>query len=112
MSISAGRLRHRIDIEQKSYNQDSSGDMIASWAALYENVPSSIEPLSAREFLAAQNTQSQVVARVTIRYRAGLNATMRINHNGTIYNPAGFLSDKISGLEYLTIPVTAGTNEG
>jgi len=112
MSISAGRLRHRIDIEQKSYNQDSSGDMIASWAALYSNVPSSIEPLSAREFLAAQNTQSQVVARVIIRYRSGLNATMRINHNGTIYNPAGFLSDKISGLEYLTIPVTAGTNEG
>jgi SPP1 family predicted phage head-tail adaptor len=105
MSIAAGKFRHRIDIEQLTNTQDSSGDMIESWSALHSNVSAAIEPLSAKEFLSAQSTQSQAVARITIRYRAGLNATMRINHNGTLYDPAGFLSDKESGLEYITIPV-------
>lgn len=105
MSITAGKFRHRIDIEQLTNTQDSSGDMIESWSVLYANVPAAIEPLSAREFLSAQSTQSMAVARITIRYRSGLDATMRFNHNGVYYDPAGVLSDKESGLEYLTIPV-------
>ncbi len=112
MSIKAGVLRHRIDIEQLTITQDSSGDAVRSWSALHSSVPASIEPLSARDFIAASAVQSQIVARVTIRYRAGLNASMRLNHNGTIYNISGILPDKDSGLEYLTMPVTAGVNEG
>ena len=65
-----------------------------------------------REFLAAQANQSQVVARMVIRYRDGLHAAMRIVHRGKVYNPAGFLPDADSGLEYLTIPVTQGVNDG
>ena len=112
MSIKAGVLRHRIDIEQLTITQDSSGDAVRSWSALHSSVPASIEPLSARDFIAASAVQSQIVARITIRYRAGLNASMRLNHNGTIYNISGILPDKDSGLEYLTMPVTAGVNEG
>ena len=112
MSIKAGVLRHRIDIEQLTITQDSSGDAVRSWSALHSSVPASIEPLSARDFIAASSVQSQIVARITIRYRSGLNASMRLNHNGTIYNISGILPDKDSGLEYLTMPVTAGVNEG
>lgn len=112
MSIKAGQLRHRIDIEQITITQDSSGDAVKFWAALYSSVPASIEPLSARDFIASSAVQSQIVARITIRYRSGLNAAMRINHNGTIYNISGILADKNSGLEYLTMPVTAGVNDG
>ncbi len=112
MSIKAGVLRHRIDIEQLTITQDSSGDAVRSWSALHSSVPAAIEPLSARDFIAASAVQSQIVARITIRYRAGLNASMRLNHNGTIYNISGILPDKDSGLEYLTMPVTAGVNEG
>jgi len=112
MSIKAGVLRHRIDIEQLTITQDSSGDAVRSWSALHSSVPASIEPLSARDFIAASAVQSQIVARITIRYRSGLNASMRLNHNGTIYNISGILPDKDSGLEYLTMPVTAGVNEG
>jgi len=112
MSIKAGVFRHRIDIEQLTITQDSSGDAVRSWSALHSSVPASIEPLSARDFIAASSVQSQIVARITIRYRSGLNASMRLNHNGTIYNISGILPDKDSGLEYLTMPVTAGVNEG
>lgn len=113
MSLSAGRLRHRIDIQQRAHVQDPvTGEMVPGWANVWTAVPASIEPLSAREFIAAQATQSQVVARITLRYREGLDASMRIVHKGAIYNIAGLLPDKSSGLEYFTIPVSSGANQG
>lgn len=60
----------------------------------------------------SQSTQSQVTARITIRARAGLTASMRIIHNGRFYNPEGWFADPDSGLEYLTAPCREGTNEG
>lgn len=71
-----------------------------------------IEPLSAREFVAASSIQSQVMARITIRHRQGIEAKMRILHRGQVYNIEGVLSDKVSGFEYLTLPVSTGVNEG
>nr|WP_028627661.1 phage head closure protein [Pseudomonas resinovorans] len=113
MSLSAGRLRHRIDIQQRADVQDPvTGEMVPGWATVWAAVPCAIEPLSAREFIAAKATQSQVVARITLRFRDGLDASMRILHKGKIYNIAGLLPDKDSGLEYFTIPVSQGVNQG
>jgi SPP1 family predicted phage head-tail adaptor len=123
MTLAAGRLRHRVLIERRDFLRDSNGDVIQDpntgetsedWFPVAE-VYAAIEPLSAREFLAAQSTQSQVTARIVIRHRDGLTAGLRLVHmvNGTrgaVYNPAGFLADKDSGLEYLTIPVSAGVS--
>ena len=115
-SLKAGRLRHRVTIQEYVYQgQDpDTGAEIRAWSdvAGCESVPCAIEPLSAREFIAAQSTQSQVVARIVMRYREGLDASMRIVHKGKIYNPQGFLADADSGLEYFTIPVTQGVNDG
>lgn len=86
--------------------------MITSWADVWTNIPASIEPLSAREFIQSQAEQAQVTARITIRYRDGLVPTMRILHKSRIYNPTGFLEDKDSGIEYITIPVSEGVNDG
>lgn len=115
MSMQAGRLRHRIAIQQKVQAQNPvTGAITHTWQTVagMESVPASIEPLSVRELLAAQAVQSEMIARITIRYRPGLDATMRILHKGKIYNPAGWLPDKDSGLEYLTAPVSQGVNEG
>lgn len=113
MSLKAGRLRHRVDIQSKSNVQDPvTGEITTTWVNTWTSVPASIEPLSAREFIAAQAVQSMVTARITLRYRVGLDASMRIVHNGTIYNPAGFLGDPDSGLEHVTIPCSQGVNNG
>jgi len=123
MTLAAGRLRHRVLIEQYVLAVDSNGDAIqdtntgettGSWQEL-ATVWAAIEPLSAREFLAAQAMQSKIEAKIVIRHRMGLNAAMRLVHmingaRGPVYNPAGFLADKDSGLEYLTIPVSAGVS--
>lgn len=124
MSIAAGRLRHRVQIEQYVLDRDSNGDVIqdpntgetsGQWTAVAE-VWAAIEPLSAKEFIASKSLQSQITARIVIRQRPGLDASMRLVHmvngaRGALYNPAGFLADKDSGLEYLTIPVSAGVSD-
>lgn len=113
MALKAGRLRHRVDIQARQDVQDpNTGDVTPAWVTVWPNVPAAIEPLSAREFIAAQAVQSQVVARITMRYRQGLDASMRILHKSTVYNIAGLLPDKDSGLEYFTVPVSAGVNNG
>lgn len=124
MTIAAGKLRHRVRIEQYVDVLDSSGEptrgehgeFIKEWQEV-ATVWAAIEPLSAREFIQSAAMQSQITARIIIRYRSGLNAAMRLVHlvndvPSKIFNPAGFLADKESGLEYLTIPCSEGVNEG
>lgn len=111
MALSAGRLRHRIRIERPDYTQDPiTGEMTQGWELVADKVPAAIEPLSAREFMAAQAVQSKVTARILIRRRDGIDATMRIIHRGLIYNIHGVLADPESGLEYLTLPCSEGVS--
>ena len=112
MGLDAGRLRNRVAIQQVTNAQNTTtGEITRTWATI-ATVWASVEPLSVREFLQSKTDQSGVAARITIRHRAGLDASMRILHGTTIYSPAGFLADKDSGTEYLTIPCTQGVNEG
>lgn len=111
MALAAGRLRHRIVIQEPVIDQDSSGELTTFWVDVAETW-AAIEPLSVREFIAAQQMQSAVSARITIRYRDGLTPQMRILHRGRVYNPQGWLSDPESGLEYLTAPCSEGVNDG
>lgn len=111
MALAAGRLRHRITIQQPENVQDSAGYMQTMWTDVAE-VWAAVEPASVREFIASQQMQSEIVARITIRYRAGLTAQMRILHRDRIYNPQGWLADPESGLEYLTAPCSEGVNDG
>lgn len=108
----AGKLRHRVTIEQPGQAQDpTTGEMIPGWQAV-ATVWASIEPLSVRDFMAAQAAQSEVSARITIRHREGLDPTMRITHRGKAYKIEGLLPDDRSGRQWLTIPVSEGVSDG
>lgn len=108
----AGKLRHQIEIQRLEQTQDAeSGEVIQTWVR-FASTWASIEPLSAREFIAASAIQSKVSARVVIRYRAGIVPTMRVVHMQRIYNIEGVLADSVSGFEYLTLPVSEGVNDG
>lgn len=111
--MDAGKLRHRIDIEQRADAQDPvTGEMVPAWSVFASAVPAAIEPVSVREFVAGQAVQSEVTTRIVVRYRPGLDPSMRIRHGSRIYNPQGFLADVDSGRDYLTIPCSEGVNEG
>jgi SPP1 family predicted phage head-tail adaptor len=111
MALAAGKLRHRVTIQEQVETRDSSGDVLIEWED-FAVVWAAVEPLSVREFISAQSMQSQIVARITVRYRDDLTATMRILHRDSVYNPQGWLPDPESGLEYLTAPCSAGVNDG
>lgn len=112
MAFHPRKLRHRIDIEERVSIIDSNGDRAEMWQAVHSNVPAEVDTLSVREYISSQHMNSQIVARITIRHRTGLNSSQRINHNGRIYNPEGWMPDKDSMLNYLTAPCSEGVNEG
>lgn len=114
MSIQAGKLRHRIEIQHKVALRDPvTGEFgEASWQ-LFAKVWAQVTPLSAKDLLAAQAAQSEATARMVIRYRSGVLPTMRIVYRGGVYSIEGSpLEDPKSGLEYLTILVSKGLKDG
>ena len=109
----AGKLRHRVTFQSPGTTQDPvTGEMVQGWATTWDKVPASVEPLSVKDFIASSATQSSLSARIVIRYRAGVLPSMRILHRGAIYNIQGVMPDADSGLEYLTLAVSAGVNDG
>lgn len=109
----AGKLRHRITIEERSGStQDpQTGEMIPDWSEV-DTVWAEKRPSSAREFKQSKAGQSEISGAFRIRYRDDLNAAMRITHNGKVYNIEGVLEDNESGLEWLTLPYSEGVNDG
>jgi len=110
--MDAGRLRHRVTIQSVTETRDTSTGAIAtSWADV-ATVWAAVEPLSGREFLAAQANQAEVVARILIRYRDDVTAKMRVLHGARVYNIRAALPDNESGAEHLTLMVSEGVNNG
>lgn len=111
MALAAGKLRHKVLIQYPLTTQDpATGAMIVVWTDV-ASVWASVEPLSAREFIAASAEQSEVNGKVVIRRRDGIDATMRILYRGLAYHILGVLTDPVSGLEYMTLPVSEGVRE-
>ena len=84
LSLPAGRLRHRIEIQNYEMAQDELGQPINTWAH-WADVWASIEPLQGREFLAAMALQSQTTVRIRMRYRPDVTSQMRVLWGGRFY---------------------------
>lgn len=111
--LDAGRLRHRVTIQSRQDSQDPvTGETIVTWADAWVNLAAAIEPLSADERIVAQAQRSEVTTRITMRTLPGLTAQHRLIHNGRVYNLAGVIPDPDSGLEWMTLPVSDGVNDG
>ena len=109
--MEAGRLRHRVVIQSLAETQDgATGAITESWSTL-ATVWAAIEPLSGREFIAAAESGSEVVARIVMRHRSDVTAKMRIVDGSMTYNIQAVLPDLESGTEYMTLPVTQGRND-
>ena len=110
--LKAGNLRHSVTLQRKQQTQNpQTGALLTTWVT-EATVWAAVEPLSAREFVAAQAVQSNVSVRITVRYRPGITAAMRILHDGKVYGITGVLADKDSGREYLTLPCEELPHDG
>lgn len=106
MSLAAGRLRHRVDLLAPGDGRDpNTGELLGdAYADVETDIPAEVVPVSVREFVASQATQSQVTTRVTLRYREDVTARHRLRHRGRIFEIVGpALPDPESGLEYITL---------
>jgi SPP1 family predicted phage head-tail adaptor len=79
-----GKLRHRIAIEKVAETQDSDGSVIETWST-FANAQASIEPISGREYFAAQTTQADVTHRISLRFIAGVIPKMRVKYGSRIF---------------------------
>ena len=111
--IAAGKLRHLVSLQQRQTARDpDTGAVINLGWVEVTKLRASIEPLSAREFIAAGANQSKVTARIVTRRDKRVTADMRFVYDGCIYNIEGVLPDPKSGREYQTHPVSEGVNDG
>ena len=72
-----GKIRHRITIEQVAESQDIDGSVLESWSE-FATAQAAIEPISGREYFAAQSTQADVTHRIAVRYQPGITVKMRV----------------------------------
>ncbi len=85
----AARLRHRVTIQQPVVAVNGYGERITTWSTV-ATVWAAVEPLRGREFFDAEQVQAEISHRVIMRYRAGMESTMRllyatrVLHIGTI----------------------------
>ena len=80
-----GRLRHRLELQEKSVTgRDSFGAEQITWVTK-QIVWGSIEPLSGNEYFAAKQTQAAISHRVKIRYNSAINTKWRIKFGTRIF---------------------------
>ena len=109
--MQAGRLRHRVSVQEYVPTQDSeTGSVSEAWATMAD-VWAEIMPMSGREFVAAQAPTPGVTTRITIRHLDGMDASKRVMHGNAIYNVKAVLPDPTLK-RHLTLMCEQGVNRG
>ena len=88
MNFDAGRMRHRIRFERFDGTRDAYGDPLTEEGENWTPVVTlwgSVDPVSGREFYAAEQSQSEVTHKIRCRYYPGLQTEMRIVCAGRIF---------------------------
>lgn len=107
----AGQLRKRIRLQQRSSAQDSSGEQVHVWSDV-ATVWAEISPVTGRELQAAGAVQQEASHTVTMRYRAGLDASMRILYGTRIFNIVAPPIDEDERHRQFTVLCSERLNEG
>jgi len=81
MALRAGQLRHRVKIQSATQVQSASGEVTRTWTT-DAVVWASVDPLTGREFIDAQQVSAGLSHRVRMRHRDGVSPKMRIEHDG------------------------------
>lgn len=77
MVIRAGKLRHRVIVEQATGGQNDYGEDIPAWAT-FATVNARIEPAGGAERFDTNTMKPETTHVVTIRYLDGLKTDMRL----------------------------------
>lgn len=84
----AGRLRHRVTIQQPAETRDADGAVIESWNT-YAVRSASVEPKTGRERWVSDQRFAEVDYLVRLRYDSvavAITPKMRVSYDGRIFN--------------------------
>lgn len=84
-NILAGKLRHRVTVQQFIESQDSYGQENKTWSD-HKTIWASVEPLRVRERMEAKQQQTDITHSITIRYLSSITSEDRIKWGSRIFN--------------------------
>lgn len=99
--MQAGRLNRRCTLQQPGTATDEIGQPVPGWTDV-ATVWADIRMKSGLEAIKAGAVVSTVQASIRIRYRAGVNAGMRVVHNLVAYEILAVQPD-VGGREYVDL---------
>lgn len=112
MTALATKLNRRIIIESQVQSKDSDGGMVTDWVE-FAKVWAGVRNFSGEEKNSVKQGGQVAVARTEfmIRYRAGVDATMRVVFGNAIYN-IRHVNDASDEHRILILTCDTGLNDG
>ena len=103
--ISAADLNQRVNIEQRTSQQDELGQPLESWT-LVAAVWASVKHQSGLSAIKGDADVSTVKASIRIRYRTGIDAGMRVISGSETYDIRAILPNRAEGFTDLVCEAT------
>ena len=110
----AGRLRHRITLQQPTRTQNSMGEPVVSWSDV-ATVWAAVEPIKGSERLAADQLQAELDTRIVIRWSSdvsAISAAWRCVFGSVIYNIAAPPVNRGQLNKDIELMCKSGVNDG
>lgn len=92
MMVRAGRMRHRITIQQNDPTQDASGELDDSWseyATRWARAVTETGVSRVRESFSADQKYAEADVRFELRHIEGVTPEMRVSWDNRIYDIVG-----------------------
>lgn len=83
--VNAGMLRHHLLIQRVVKLSDGQGGWTETWQDV-ATLPAKVEPVQGGEYWQGMRLQEHITHRATVRYYAGLDATMRAKLGSRVLN--------------------------
>lgn len=112
--MQAGKLNERITLQRLLQGQNASGGATHQWQNLAVNLPASRRDHSGTEKPATSSAGGEVATartEFTIRWMPGVDATMRVLHDGQIHN-IRHVNNFAGRRESLILTCDTGVNDG
>jgi SPP1 family predicted phage head-tail adaptor len=108
--MNAGQLDQRVTLQTRTDGVDALGQAATTWADT-ATVWARSEPIRGREYFAAAQMQDETAVRFTIRYRADVVPTMRVQWRSQAHDITAVI-DPQGRKETLELMCLAGVRDG
>lgn len=106
----AGKLRHKVTIQQATDSQNSIGEVTKTWST-FAKVWANIQPLAGRELFASQQINAEQTVRITIRALSGVEPRMRVLFGTRYYDILSVIDREERGV-YMELMCSEGLKRG